>query len=165
MSHVPTTMWYSIRLALRFGRRPELHSAPLRWPHSAFTLGRLFARASQSLQFVPLRGVSITWKRQARRLCRAGHWTWENTSQCAKRRIMASPDDHLQPSLPALPPALRRKPAGCLLDDGSERKQRFFIKRSPDQLETERQTLGIERAGNRNAGKSSHVDRHRENVV
>jgi hypothetical protein len=69
------------------------------------------------------------------------------------------------PFLRTLPPALRRKLTGRLLDDGAEREQRFFIERSPNQLETERQTLGIEGTGDRNAGKSGHVHRHRENVV
>ncbi len=59
-------------------------------------------------------------------------------------------------------------PAGSsrrLLDDGAERKQRFFLERPADQLQAERQALRIEAARHRNARQPGHVHRHREHVV
>jgi hypothetical protein len=139
---------------------------PLHWPLIAFALGRLYGRWSHSIQFVPLGGDATILEATstvglAVRTIRIGKIpvnAWNVQS-------MASADGDVAASLQALPPALRHKLSGRLLDDGAEREQRFFVERSPDQLETERQTLGIERARDRNAGKAGHVDRHRENVV
>src|ERR1700710_2748559 len=65
----------------------------------------------------------------------------------------------------SLPPALRREPAGFLLDHLAEREQRLLVERTPDQLQPERQTLRVLARGHGDARQARHVHRHRKDVV
>src|SRR3984893_17704858 len=63
------------------------------------------------------------------------------------------------------PPWLSLKTSGGLLDHRAERKQRLLLERPADQLQAERQALGVEATWYRNARQAGHVHRHREHVV
>src|SRR5882672_6480239 len=63
------------------------------------------------------------------------------------------------------PPALRREPAGGVLDHLAEREQCLLIERAADQLQAKRQALAVEAGRHRNPRQARHVHRHGENVV
>src|SRR5712691_3951333 len=64
-----------------------------------------------------------------------------------------------------LPPPLRGKPPGRLLDNGAQCEQGLLVERTADELQPERQPFGRQAAGNGHAGQPRHVHRHREHVV
>src|ERR1700691_3405900 len=55
------------------------------------------------------------------------------------------------------PPRCGVKTSGRLLDDGAEREQRLLLERPADELQPERQALGVEAAGHGNTRQPSHV--------
>src|SRR6202035_4747976 len=63
------------------------------------------------------------------------------------------------------PPRLGLETSCRLLDHRAEREQRLLRERLADQLQAERQALGVEAARHRNARQAGHVHRHRKYVV
>src|SRR5262249_34432533 len=81
------------------------------------------------------------------------------------RRVSAKNRIKTGASAATSPPFRRRKTASRLLDDVTEREQRFLVEGPPDQLQRQWQSLRVLAGRQGDSRQARHVHRHGEDVV